>query len=576
MWSRDSCAFTLLATVLPLALIAPAGCLSNKFEGCKASRTCPLPPDADGGDGAGGPPGEAGAGRGVGGESGSTAGASGEGGGAEGGNSGDTDPPVVVSFTPTDGDVGVQRDLILTVEFSESIYPASATVESVTLTGPEGEVPGLVTVTENVVAFAPRQMLHLLGRYTFNVESTVQDLARNNLDESVRSTFEVRDGMWSTPMRPFGETAPQVATKFQRNEFGDAVLGLETWPNRETVYGAIYQQADARWSSLMQLFPASGTENAIAGAAIDSAQRAVWTWWGETDARWARARDVGYLEDTGTLPGFTRLAVTPAGTAMAISATSSESLPTQTQDLSQGTIEPFAPVTSSDPLSLVTPMVSQERIGFVAVRRSAGREELVVAWSTGTVWSDPEILASAAEIGAFNLDSDELGNVVVVWRQVDEIWARVFERSKDAWTPAAYLMGPAPGALIQDPDITGGNAVVSFNTFDPDPSTWAMVYRSELGWIPSSLIRLDNPYTGGHVAVTMDPQGNALAAWHTTFRSRRFTKRDGWSEVRSLALSINPYYIWGAAARDGSVLVVSNEFAGDGETNIAPWAIRFE
>jgi hypothetical protein len=124
--------------------------------------------------------------------------------------------------------------------------------------------------------------------------------------------------------------------------------------------------------------------------------------------------------------------------------------------------------------------------------------------------------------------------------------------------------------------MTKGNAIVAVNAFDPDPATWAAVYKDGVGWVEDSVVRLDEPWTGWGVAVSIDGAGNAVAAWHSDMKFRRYVAGEGWlatSFVPTDAI-LNPFYFWGAGAPDGTTLVVANDT--DGQGNRAPWAIRFE
>jgi hypothetical protein len=475
-------------------------------------------------------------------------------------------------FVPADGEVGVDRDVAVRAELSELIDSETVTAESVTLTGPDGEVTGSVSVDGGTITLVPEEPLHILGRYTFTIHNTVKDLAGNGLEQNASAAFEARDGRWSAPTRPFGEMVPYSVTEFQRNAFGDVVLGVETWPSRTTVYGAIYQQSVRRWSMLLQLIPLPGTYLGISGAGIDSARRAAWTWSGGGDSGWSRARDVAFAEKVGGIGAIARVAVTPDGKATAI--WDLEGIVSQTQDQSDGTVELSVPI--SQDISFVAPVVSLERTGYFGVRLLEGREELLFAWKTDSAWEEPAVLGSAAQIYPFDFDSDESGNIIVVWCQVGEIWARVYERENDAWTEPLYLSEVPPGAVVGRPDMSAGNAIVTFNTFDPDPSTWAAIYRRGIGLVQSSVIRLDEPYSGGQVAATIDSQGNALAAWHPSLRFRRFTQRAGWSETSSLGESVNQYYMWAAAAPDGTATLVTNELGAAGEGNLAPLVVHFD
>jgi len=112
---RRNVQFTGLIGMIATFAVLPLACGSG-FHGCKASRTCE--PESQGG--AGGENGETGGSSGTAGNvsGGSTAGgSSGAGGmagdddGGSGGSGDDSEPPTVVSITPDDGDVDIERDV---------------------------------------------------------------------------------------------------------------------------------------------------------------------------------------------------------------------------------------------------------------------------------------------------------------------------------------------------------------------------------------------------------------------------------------------------------------------------------
>jgi hypothetical protein len=136
-----------------------------------------------------------------------------------GGSGDDTERPAIVSITPDDGEVDIERDVTVTAELSEAIDESSVTNTSVKLNGPDGDVAGIASVDGNTISFAPERKLNLLGTYTFTIDETVADLAGNTLEESASAEFRVRDGRWSEPVFPFG-TVPREVRAFGRNAAG--------------------------------------------------------------------------------------------------------------------------------------------------------------------------------------------------------------------------------------------------------------------------------------------------------------------------------------------------------------------
>jgi hypothetical protein len=68
----------------------------------------------------------------------------------------------------------------------------------------------------------------------------------------------------------------------------------------------------------------------------------------------------------------------------------------------------------------------------------------------------------------------------------------------------------------------------------------------------------------------MDVAGNALVVWSTELRHRRYIHGLGWQPAASVVgLGVDPDYIWAAAAPDGTVLAIADEFG-------LPLALRFQ
>ena len=553
---------------------AAAVACGSDAKPCEETQTCI--PSTDGGeggdDGQGGSSGKGGsAGRG---------GSSGKGGSSGAGNGGsggaDDEPPTVESITPSDGSSEVERDIEVTAELSEAIDEATVTETSITLEGPDGEVSGSVSVDENVISFVPERPLYLLGTYTFTIGDTVADLAGNRLAETASAEFQVRDGRWSEPTFPFGETVPRVVTQFQRNALGDVVLGMEIWPDFDAVEGAVFHAAEDQWTPATELRATARLRAYTPGVAIDDARRAVVTWTASnpTSYGWSRFTDEGGWVNSGALSGSGDVFVTPGGRATAVWSAGSPDWRTLTQDLSNGNLEPEAPFPAADVLLGPFPVASLERMALVYSRTTAGDQELVVSWKTASGWDTPELLASGAQIGSFSSDSDEQGNIIVVWRENDQIWSRVYQREQAEWTRELFVMPASLDAIVLRPDMTAGGAIVPINSFGDDPGTWVAVYQAGTGWVQDSIVLLDSEWVGGDVPVALDSAGNALAAWNSEIEARRYVAGTGWQPSAPPDALINGYYMGAAVAPDGTVLVASTGYEGDAIRG--PWTIRFE
>jgi hypothetical protein len=498
----------------------------------------------------------------------------GSGGSAASGGEGGTDdgPPTVEAFTPSDGSSDVERDIEVTAELSEPIDESTVTEASVTLTGPDGEVAGTLSVDENVISFVPERPLYLLGTYTFALDDTVADLDGNTLEGPASAEFQVRDGRWSEPTYPFGEAERRVTTRFQRNALGDVIVGTEIWPSYANVVGGVFHAAEDRWTT-GEVPDAVG---AVSGLGIDAQARAVIGWNPSSGSGgWAQLVEGTQWIPLGALQFGPEVTVTPGGQVMATYWDGGASrYMTRVQNLGGSSLGPVeqTPLGGGADVQIAT---SRDRFAALSVRAVTGGEELAVTWRISTGWGALEPLASAPDIYNFRCDSDEEGNIIVVWVDAGDVWSRVYQRAQNTWTTPEFIVTVSPDALLGNIDMTAGNAVLSINSFDPAPATWAAVYLAATGWDQDSIVKLDEPWTGWAVAVAIDPRGNAIAGWHSDLKYRRYVLGSGWSATSLVEGYVNPYYQWAAGAPDGSVTVVTTEALNMDEYRV-PFAVRFE
>jgi hypothetical protein len=407
-----------LAGILAASVVVPTGCSGGDFEGCEASRTCPVK-GGESGEGSGGESGGGNdtggrAGNSSGGNAGTSSGGSSAGSGSDdggeagtggtGGSDGeDTEEPTIVSITPGDGDVDVERDVTVTIEFSEAIDEDSVTATSVVLTGPDGDVAGTLGVDGNVVEFTPEKKLYLLGDYELTIDETIADLAGNALERGEMAGFKVRDGRWGEPMYPFGETERRVMTQLESNTSGDVIVGTEIWPDRQNVIAGIYHAEDGQW--ITRELP--GAASAVGGLGIDLERRAAI---GLNDGGWFVLGGSGSWTRIESLPSSPYIEVTSGG--LAVATYWEPSLPSyvsRVHDLGSATTGSVQQI-PRDVTSTLQIVSSLDRVAILSVRPVSSGEELAVLWKESSGWTTPEPLASAASLGYFNADSDEQGN----------------------------------------------------------------------------------------------------------------------------------------------------------------------
>ena len=582
-----------LIGIVAVAAILPVGCSNDEFEGCEASRTCPPKNDAGeagagadsgGTNGRGGSAGEGGAD--TGGSSGSSSGGiagsagvsgtAGSGEGGEGGSEGDTDRPTVVSFTPGDGDEDVERNVTVTAELSEPLDEATVTSESVTLTGPEGDVSGSVTLADNVISFVPDEPLSLLTSYTFTLADIVADLAGNTLAQSESVEFRARDGRWREPTYPFGTTVSRTLQGLQRNSRGDAVIGMAFSPSRDALYGSVYDAAGNQWTTAAEIARTPGVSHLVTGSGIDSSRRAILAWDSSAGTgAWSRFDGANTWSAGGQVGRSASATATPGGTALIAWKDASPIASTETTNLSNGEVAAVVPLDLTDPIIGPYPIASLERLAMIWSRLGMdNQQEILIAWKEDAAWSPPAQIAQGVEIANFLVDCDEAGNIMVVWHEIDQIRSRIYERGRNAWSRELPIATTTSFATVRDVAITSGNAIVAVNSFDETEGSWAAVYRPDVGWANDTFVRLDDPGIGYPIEVSIDSAGNALAVWQSELKFRRYVAGNGWQAPSSLDANVSDSFFGGAGASDGSVLIVATDLGRNADG--LPMAVRFE
>jgi hypothetical protein len=322
----------------------------------------------------------------------------------------------------------------------------------------------------------------------------------------------------------------------------------------------------------------AGVTHGITGLGIDRDKRAVIAHRAgtEQDTAWSRFDGLSWSA-AGRIPNDSAVAVTASGFAWASAPINQSQVQVQTIDLSDGALGPTELLAISDRLVPPKPVASLDRLALIGSRVAPdepGWAEVYVAWK-GASWGTPEPIASVFNVESLAFDSDEEGNIIVVWLETDEIWSRIYERARDAWTGAQFVGNTSTYGIVMGVDITAGSAVVAVNGRNPTDGMWAAIYQSGVGWIQSSIARLDDRELYS-IGLSIDPAGNALAVWGPELRYRRYVAGVGWqatSELDTNGRDSNSYFA-GAGAPDGSVVLVATDF--EANPNGVPMAIRFE
>jgi hypothetical protein len=103
---------------------------------------------------------------------------------------------VVTSVAPANGSVDVLPSAALRMEFSSEVDPASVNAQSVTLVGPQGNVPGKASASNTQVRFEPSTVLSAGARYMLQANTGLKAKDGTALAASMNTQFTVAAGQW--------------------------------------------------------------------------------------------------------------------------------------------------------------------------------------------------------------------------------------------------------------------------------------------------------------------------------------------------------------------------------------------
>jgi hypothetical protein len=140
-----------------LGLSAALSACSDEFGSCFETHTCPRSAEEGGAGGEGAAAAHAG-----GSDAGGAAGADAQG-----------NALTIESVTPADQALGVERDALVQVVFSDEVEATTVDGDSFRILGARGLVPGMIEVGGAVVSFTPEAPWDLLAEYTVELSTAL-------------------------------------------------------------------------------------------------------------------------------------------------------------------------------------------------------------------------------------------------------------------------------------------------------------------------------------------------------------------------------------------------------------------
>ncbi len=163
-------------------------------------------------------------------------------------------------------------------------------------------------------------------------------------------------------------------------------------------------------------------------------------------------------------------------------------------------------------------------------------------------WGEPELLSAVGAGQQPDVVFGPGGDAIAVWSQDTDIFSSWFTAT-EGWTPATRVHDGLPwlaNVSNSQPRVAlapNGDAIavwsVQAGTLSTDGHTWTSRFTPTEGWgVPRRLGPVAR--STGYSAISLTPDGGALAVWLTswfsvypTLQSARFTPEDGWVDTGS-------------------------------------------
>lgn len=461
----------------------------------------------------------------------------------------------VVSTTPNDAALGIERDQIVEVSLSADVDPETVTGEALSVTGPSGSVAGELTVQGATIIFTPTAKWSVLTDYTIELSNSIAGVHGQPL-EGVRSySFQTRDGTFGKPQRL---TPRNVEVGLVGNQAG---LLVASWRTSEMHASevVVYDPDAAVWGAVTQLatdevngydYPCVAlNEGGEALAILNGAQGVSWSRY--ADGHWSTAKPTTARSD-----GTCALAADGTGAALYSTSLFPES-DVVISTLSPKNVWAEKSVQSNSGAWIVRPYEDR----FLIVDYSRVTSEAHSIFYDSKSGRTTQKLITSEEINVVNLQT--LGDTALLTWNATGARAALFDG--DEWVTEE--LGPAAGAIASGIGPRGHVAAWYYQD-----SLFATLYDAENGWEePLKLGSAKDAAVWYAPNAVIDAAGNALAAWPDATSiswRRRGHGSDEWAKLQQLE-DQDPLMVVAHADGGGNVTLVWSNPLG-------VWASRFE
>lgn len=489
---------------------------------------------------------------------------------SEGGGSGtddgvevDEEAPRVTALSPQDGSVDVDRDAHITIQLSEPVE-ITGVPAALHVLGPDGPIAGSITVEQDSIRFEPSSKLDLLGEYVIELEPTLTDWSGNRLESSLRASFRVRDGLWAVRDAPVETETPLSVQISAGNTAGDLFIGGNDGASPPTAWGAVYDSAKRTWTEARRLVGDERLTAILRAAALGEGGVLSVAWWlgsPGSPGGWQRYARGSFAEGPAVARPFQQLtAVSRDNRAMLVAQDQSRSVRVAIWEPDRAVARAELERDDYDETLHALLAVENDFVLIASQSPEAGHHQLsAIRYLDQRGFQAPEQIASSSEEPVSVLaKADDLGNLVILWNQGPDLWARRYSPVQGGWQ-ASERIATGPSSNWKALAASGGFAVASYQT---QGTSFVAIYAPERGWLLDDTVSVGS---ADGIALTMDPRGNALAVWNRSGRLLRYVSGVGWQSPSSLELISRTDSLGCFSARDGSIALVFSDQSSEPE-----------
>ncbi len=467
----------------------------------------------------------------------------------------------IVSVSPADGAVNVEREATIEVTFNRPLDADTVTAETFRVLKNGAEVTGKLEVGRRSIKLEPAALLQLVSEYTVEVAGEIADEKGRALGEGATFTFAVRDGVFSEPQQLWSKELEDLRVVGSREGQVAAHFSDAETPSSRMV--AIFNPLSRAWSDLQPAQDEFDIDYGTACVAVSGTSQAT-AFLSGNDTLWNRATNGNW----GTaMTGSMRVTSQPwcalAANGMALQAWDEGApLPrvvrtvaldgdgfwTGSQQMPDAEMRGVATLSSG--------------FLFLVQQLDDGR---CYAYGVGASWGPlrgPTPVTPPGHTPTHGSLAGDGASALWTWRD-DDAMARASLFDGESWT--TQLLGPMDAGTQASMGAVGYLASWNYKG-----SGYVARYDVGAGWgDPVKLGPTEDPLHAPALAI--DDLGRALAIWpegDSIAWRRQLGANGAWSERHELPEQ-NPILIHAVGTAEGEAVLVW-------QNPLGVWASRFE